>query len=203
MLAELESGLVALVKASPLATRLRQVETLPDLEGDTLVTKLAADAPAVYVATGSFQVRGGYAQPKFGVACVARNSRSPLAARHGDGVAIGMLEMADVVMSLLDGASVEVAGERVAFAVTSCDMVSSETLYKAGLYVAVVQLQAPAEVRLSLPVDAAALADFKTFHSDYDIEPFASAAEHDKWLAEPPDHTGSAPELSDTLNLQE
>lgn len=204
MLVELETGLVALIKDSPLAGRLRQVDSLPDLVGDSLIGRFTTDAPAVYVAMGSFPVRAGMARPKYGVACVARNSRGHQAARHGDGVAIGLHEMLEAVMSLLDGAAIAAGGDDVvAFEVVSCDLVASEALYQKGIYAGVVQIQTTTEVRLPPPLDASALADFKTFHSATDIDPHQVPAEHQKWLQEPPDLGTSAPELSDTLTLQE
>jgi len=205
MLADLELGLVALVKASPLAARLRLVDTLPDLEGDSLVARFTNDAPAIYVALGSFRVANGYASPKFGIACVAKNSRSQQAARHGDGIAIGLHELLEAVMSLADGATVDYgAGDEagtVTFAVVGCDLVASEALYQKGVYAGVVQLEPAAAVRL--PANLGNLADFNTFHAAYDIQPHETAAEHAKWLQEPPDHSTSAPELSDTTILQE
>jgi hypothetical protein len=201
MLVELETGLVNLIASSALKQRLRQIDSLPDLDGDSLVGRFANDAPAVYVAMGSFEIRGGYARPKYGVACVAKNSRSHKAARHGDGVAIGLQEMLEAVMVLLHGATVSAGVESAAFEVVACNQVASEALYQKGLYAGVVQIQAVAEVRLPPFLDEAALAKFKTFHADYDIDPHQSPAEHDKWLQEPADHSTSAPELSDTLNL--
>lgn len=203
MLADLELALVALVKDAPLGRRLRQVDSLPDLDGDSLIGRFMNDAPAVYVALGSFPVRGGYARPKFGIACVARNSRGQAAARHGDGVVIGLQEMLDHVMSLIDGARLDVGETSATFEVTSCDLVTSEALYQKGVYAGVVQIQTAADVRLPLFLKESDLAEFQTFHADYDIEPHQPAGEHTKWLAEPPDHGTSAPELSDTLNLQE
>lgn len=203
MLADLELALVALVKNAPLGRRLRQVDSLPDLDGDSLIGRFMNDAPAVYVALGSFPVRGGYARPKFGIACVARNSRGQAAARHGDGVVIGLQEMLDHVMSLIDGARIDVGETSTTLEVTSCDLVTSEALYQKSVYAGVVQIQTAADVRLPALLAEDALAEFETFHADYDIEPHQPAGEHTKWLAEPPDHTTSAPELSDTLNLQE
>lgn len=205
MLTDLELGLVALIKASTLAPRLRQVDTLPDLEGDSLVARFTTDAPAVYVAMGSFPVRNGYIMPKFGIACVARNSRGHQAARHGDGIAIGLNEMLVAMMSLIDGASVDYgSGDEagtLSFSVVSCDLIASEKLYQSGVYAGVVQIQSTAEVRL--PSVVTNLSDFKTFSADYDIDPHQATAEHNKWLQEPPDHSTSAPELSDTIILQE
>lgn len=201
MLAELETGLVALIKASSLASRLRQVDTLPDLDGDSLVGRFISDAPAVYVALASFPVKHGYAQIRFGVACLARNSRGQQDARHGDGVVIGLHQMLDAVMSLLDGATVTAGDTGVAFEVVSCDLVASEALYQKGVYAGVVHIQSSSEVQL--PGLLSDLSDFKTFHADYDIEPHETAAEHAKWLKEPVDHSTSAPELTDQLTLQE
>lgn len=204
MLAELETGLVALIKQSPLGARLRQVDSLPDLDGESLVKRFATDAPAIYVALGSFPVKDRAIRPKFGIACVARNSRSNQAARHGDGVLIGLHEMLDAAMALASGADVvygEDDAETAAFEVTACDLITSEQLFKAGVYVGVVQIQSVGDIEL--PGVLSNLADFKTFAADYDIPPHASVNEHTKWLLEPPDQSSSAPELSDQLNLQE
>ncbi len=53
MLVELESGLVAALRASPLAPWLRAIDALPDLEGDRLISRFGADAPAVHMSPGS------------------------------------------------------------------------------------------------------------------------------------------------------
>jgi phage gp37-like protein len=202
VLAELETNLVALIKNSALGKRLRWVDSLPDLEGDSLIGRFANDAPAVYVAMGSFPIKGGMVQPKYGIACIARNSRSHQAARHGDGVQIGLHEMLEAVMVLVDGQAVAYSAEdAIAFEAYSCDLISSEDLYKRGVYAGVVQIQATADVPLPAALDD--LADFKTFHADFDIDPHQAPAEHNKWLDEPPDHSSSTPELSDTLPLQE
>lgn len=146
MLVELEQGLVELLRHSPLADKLRQIEALPDLDGDSLVGKFGADAPAVYVAAGAGRVASrGLCEPTLGIACVTRNSRSPQAARQGDGVQIGLLELVEAVMVLLEGA---VIGEQE-YTVTGYHMVASEALYRKGLYGAVVQVQTAA----ALPLD--------------------------------------------------
>ena len=204
MLADLETGLVAAIKKSSLGLRLRQVDSLPDLEGDSLIGRFATDAPAIYVALGSFLVRNHYARPKFGVACVARNSRGDKAARHGDGVVIGLQEMLDAAMSVLDGLRISYGeNDTVSFDVVSVDMVSSEALFQKGIYVGVVQIQTSADVTLPSILEESLLADFKTFHADIDVDPHQVSTEYNKWLQEPPDNSTSAPELSDTLILKE
>lgn len=137
MLAEIEQNLVAHLQASPLADRLRQVEALPDLDGDSLVARFGADAPAVYVSLGSGDLSQGMAQPTVGVACIARNSRSPTAARQGDTMQIGLLELIEEIIALLHGALVEDCH----YAATRWDMLASDALYRKGLHAAVVQFQ--------------------------------------------------------------
>jgi len=192
MLAEFEDAIIALVKNATLGTKLRTVAGLPDLDGDNLVKRLAAEAPAVYVAPQPFAVKSGNALLRFGVACVARNSRGQEAARKGDGITIGLSQMLDGVMPLLDAH----------YAVTGVDFMSDAALYAAGLYVAVVTIEMRAGVQLPPALDAAALGEFVTFHADYDLPPFVSAGEHNKWLDEPADHSASAPELTATQTLQ-
>lgn len=141
MLRELEQGLVALLKSSALADRLRQIDTLPDLDGDSLVGKFGAEAPAVYVALGSGVVAArGMTEPTLGIACLARNSRGAQAARHGDGQVIGLIDLVEAVMTLVDGA---VVGEQE-YAVLRWDMLSSEPITRKGLYAAVVTVRTAA-----------------------------------------------------------
>src|SRR5579871_1555869 len=105
MLGDAENDLIALIKGSPLGTKLRDVASLPDLSGESLVAKFANDAPAIYLAAGSVQVVDRSARPRFGVACVARNSRGHSAARLGDGAGpIGLYEMIESAAGLIDGA---------------------------------------------------------------------------------------------------
>lgn len=201
MLAEIETGLIELLKASPLKQRLRQIDSLPDLEGDSLIGRFATDAPAVYVAMGSFPVKDRNIRPKYGIACVAKNSRSHQAARHGDGVTIGMYEMLEAVMELVDGVDIVFGDNATSFEVTACDLIASEALFQKGIYAGVVQVQSIAEVPLAGVTEH--LADFKTFHADYDVRPHEDPAEHNKWTQEPANYSTSEPDLTDTLKLQE
>lgn len=203
MLADIEDALVDLLKKSPLANRLAEVDSLPDLEGENLVSRFATKAPAIYVALGSFPITGGAARLKFGIACVAKNSRGHRSARHGDGIAIGLYEIIDAVLPLIDGASIEIDGETMVFEAVSCDQVSSEALYKNGLQVAVVQVHTTSDVDLPEVIDEGRLTEFRTFASDFDIDNKQPATEHKKWLDEPPNHGTSQPDLSDRLHLQE
>lgn len=197
MLTEVENGLIALIKNSPVGAKLREVASLPDLDGDSLVKKFFTDAPAVYVVPGSFLVSDHNAQLKFGVACVARNSRGHAAARQGDGKLIGLYEMMETVAGVLDRA---VAGD-CAWYVTGCNFMSDEQLYKAGVYAGIVEIASPG-ISLPYPNEMDSLADFISFHADYDIPPFESSGEHEDWIKEPPDHNNSKPDVSETSIVQ-
>lgn len=199
MLADAENGLVEAIKAAPIGKRLREVGALPDLEADGLVKKFGADAPAVYVVAGSFKIEDGRGLPAFGIVCVARNSRGAQAARQGDGQTVGLYEIVEYVAAAIDGASIGGVGWRA----TAADFLDDEKLYQAGIYGAVVRIEAAGPVTLPAPLDDSALADFQTFVTDYDINNQQPAAEHDKWLQAPPDHSTAAPGLSDTLKPQE
>lgn len=197
MLAELEDGIVALVKASALGQKLATVAGLPDVDSASLVKRFGAEAPAVYVAPMDFTVTDGEADVRFGIACVARNSRSQEAARKGDGKAIGLAQIVDAVLAVMDGG--RAAG--TVFYVTGVSFQADEAFYAAGLYVATVAVEATG-VELPRALTESALADFKTFRASYDVEPHESATEHAKWAADPPDHTTSAPEAAETVTLQ-
>lgn len=198
MITEAENAFIALVKDAPVGDKLRLVESLPDLEGENLVKRFGADAPAVYVVAASFPVKDRAARLRFGLVCVARNSRGHAAARQGDGKLIGLYEIMETVAGLIDGAIIAGGSWRV----TSGDFVVDEKLYQAGVYAGVVQAEMDGECTLPNPLDTAALALFKTFRASYDIDPHESAAEHVKWAGDPPDHTTSAPEVSETVTIQ-
>ncbi|MDP2153806.1 MAG: DUF1834 family protein [Methylotenera sp.] len=198
MLTEVENALVAEINKSPIAKKLKQIGTLPDLDGDSLVSKFATDAPAVYVApAASFAIKDSIVNVGFGIACVARNAGGQAATRKGDGKMIGMYQIAETVAALLDGYK---AGGVTLYA-SSISIMNDEKIYKAGLQVAVITLQGQATLPPS--IDPAGLDDFITFNAQYDIEPHASAAEHTKWSQEPPDHSTSKPDLTDNITLQE
>jgi len=198
LLAEIENGLVALVKTSALGQKLATVAGLPDLDSASLVKRLAADAPGVYVAPMDFDINDGYANPRFGIACVARNSRGQEAARKGDGKMIGLAQIIDGVLAIMEGGK----ADNLVFRVTGVSFQTDEAFYSAGLYVATVAVEARG-VDLPDALDESALSLFKTFRASYDIDPHESAAEHTKWAGDPPDHTTSAPEVSETNTLQQ
>lgn len=198
MLADAENALVDRIKQSAIGTKLRLVETLPDLEGDNLVKRFVNDAPACYVAPSPmFNIEDGVMQVSFGIACVARNAAGQAATRKGDGKIAGLYELAEYVAALLNGFK---AGEIPLYA-TSIALMSEAVIFNAGLQVAIVRLEGT--VLLNSAIDEDGLADFLTMNSQYDIEPFAGSEEHSKWIGEPPDHSTSAPEITDELPVQQ
>lgn len=196
MLAEVESELVELIRNSATAPYLRQVGSLPDLSGSTLVSRFAADAPAVYVSPEPLQVSDGVMTVNFGVACVARNARGHEDARRGDGQTIGLYQIVEQLAALLDSGRTS----SIAWTVSGVSFMRDAVLFDAGLTVAEVRISG----RVTLPpaIDESTLGDFITFHADYDVDPHQQQTEHVKWAAEPPDYSSSRPELTDNLQVQ-
>lgn len=198
MLQEIELGLIDHIKNSVLGKKLRQVAALPDLDGASLVKAFATDAPGVYVATDTQQVENTELILKYSVAAVVRNSRNSIAPRHGDTKALGLFQLVEALLPLLYAAKM---GDEAVLYPTRVNWVKDKVLYDNGLEVAEISLEA----RVTMPngLVEGDLDDFLTFNGQYDIEPLVSTAEHEKWAQEPPNHTTTAPELTDTLNVQE
>lgn len=197
MLVEVETALVDFLRQSPLKDKLRAIDSLPDLAGETLVKRFGTDAPAVYAVLSPVTVADGAAKLRYGLVCVTKNSGSHQKARHGDGVALGLYQLADSVAGLINGAR---AGD-ASWQVIGIDPVNSDLLYQSGLYVAVVRIETSGAIELPPPVDEATLAPFETFHVDLDIPPHESSGEHAKWLQEPPDQSQSKSDAEDTITL--
>lgn len=194
MLGQLEAHLIDLLKASPLGSRLRAVDSLPDTPDKDLVKRWGMDAPAAYVVAMDGTLSQALATPQFVVVLVARNARSHQAARHGDGKTIGLYEMLDAAIAELHGG---VAGD-ASWEVTRYQFMQDDALRDQGLHVALVLIQADVDPPQK---DAVNLADFLEFHADFDIQPFATAADRHRWAAE--DHAEPAPDLHSHINPQE
>ena len=198
MLAECEDGLVSLVKNSPLGLKLATVGALPEIDGDNLVKRFGAEAPAVHVAPGQITLREGELYLHYGIGCVARSSLGQEAARKGFGKAIGLYQIVEGVAAIADRA---VAGD-INWSVVGIEYLTDALLTQNGLQVAVVRVRSSGWIGLPPALDEASLALFKTFRASWDIDPHVSATEHVKWAGDPPDHTTSAPDLSETVTLQ-
>ncbi|MEW5903643.1 MAG: phage protein Gp37 [Pseudomonadota bacterium] len=197
MLAEMEAGLVAMLDGSALKAKLKLVGTLPDLDGDNLVKRLAVEAPAVYVVAGtSFRISDGTMAVPFGLACVARNASGHEEARRGDGRTVGLYQMLEAVLGVADGGR----GGEFCWRATGVNYMNDDKLTANGLTVAVVMV----ETNAAMPsgIDESLLSDFTNVRADFDISPHVSAAEHDKWKVDPPDYSTTKPELQDSQQIQ-
>lgn len=192
MLAELEQGLVNLVKGSELGKRLRAVEVVPEITED-IVRRMVVSVPAVFVSWRSFKVNGDGVVSVLDVVCLARNARNPKAARHGDGSEIGLYQIVDALAALL-------AGFNSQYKITTARADRSQAWGKAGVEAAALTAEHSGTVPQEL--DLSTLDDFIILHADYDIEPFASPAQREAWSQEENGHEVS-PDAEDQVTLEQ
>ena len=174
----------------------RTIDTLPKVIGKELLSRYAADAPALYVVPGRFTVRDDTLVPTFTVAAIVRNVAGHAQGRKGDGVDIGV----DGLMVLATRA---LHGRRLgdcAWRLTGGEMVDDEVFFVGGLIALEMTFEGSA-IELTPDYGAAELDDLLRVHGDMDIEPHAGAVEHAKWLATPPDYSTSAPDAQLDVQL--
>lgn len=198
MLAKIETEILDIIRADSLSKFLRQVDTLPVLDGENLVKRFGVDSPAVYFVMGDFPVADRNASLKGALVAVSRNATGHNEAKRGDGKIIGLYQMMDRLLALFASASTESANWKV----TGGDFMQHEEMFKAGVYVGVVRIETLAPVELDPSLDVSTLDDFKTFAADYDLQPHEPKSEHNKWLDSPPDHSSSKPDLADVVQVQ-
>lgn len=195
MLAALENELIALIQGSALGARVREVDSLPGLDGQSLVQKFNTAAPAVYVAADPFSINeSGLALPKFGIALVAKNAAGQKAARQGDGIAIGLYDMIDALLGLFN--FVDTAS--CAWRPSGVEFIRDELLFANGIWMAVVKVSG-SEVSLPNPIDETTLAGFITFHADLDIQPHELSATQVEWSQQNYQHAN--PDAQDDVTL--
>ena len=195
MLADLENELIAMIQASPLGPKLREVDSLPELDGENLIKRFSTVSPAAYVAPANFSIeRSGLALPRYGISLVAKNSRGQKEALQGDGISIGLYQMVDAVLGMLNNGSTASS----AWIAVSLDFVHEELLFRNGLYVAVVKVEG-SQVQLPDPIDETTLADFLTFHADYDITPFQTPTVQAEWSQQ--NYVDGQPDAQDDVTL--
>jgi hypothetical protein len=197
MLRQAENEIIRLFRESPLAKHLRHAGPMPELSDTDLIKTFAIQAPAVYVDSAPFVIVGGIAELSFELLLLARHARAVPVGKQGDGQAMALHDLVDAALTVIDG---QYTG-RFSWRATKVDFSRSRAFVEAGLLPASITLQT--QSYLDRALDESALAEFETFAADTDIEPFDSAAEHDKWLREPPDHGTSKPDVSDLLKLRE
>lgn len=176
MLGDLENELIAELKASELGKRLKTIGSLPDVPDKDMITRWGLEAPAAYVASadGSLTDRGTVSAP-FVIVMVARNARGHKAARHGDGRVIGLYEMVDAGIALLNEAKTT---SGVWYA-TGYEFMQLAELRDRGLSVALLALQTQCVVPTQATTD---LSDFDHLYANWKVVP--DAEQDGKPLAE-------------------
>ncbi|SDO76321.1 hypothetical protein SAMN05216303_102292 [Rhodoferax sp. OV413] len=174
----------------------RTVDTLPKLIGEALLKKYAADAPALYLVPGRFEVRDTGLVLTFTVAAVVRNVAGQAQARKGDGVDIGI----DQLMLLATRALHEHRIGDATWFMRRGEMVDDEIFDAAGI-TALEMLFESSLIEMDADWALEDLDDFKTFHGDIDIAGGAGCAEHGKWLADPADFSSSNPDAQLDVQL--
>jgi hypothetical protein len=201
MLVAAENALVAALKAHRIvqALKLRTVDSLPKLPADKLLARYVADAPALYVISGTLKGEGDDFTMTFKVAGVVRNVAGNLQARKGDGIDIGCDH-------LLIAATRAVHGHKVGLCswnLTAAEMVDDDIFDQAGL--AAIEMTFESS-RLQAPDDweLGELDNFLHFHADIDMAPHAAAGatEYASWLATPPDFTTDRPDADLDATLE-
>ncbi len=195
MLGALESELVALIKESPLGRRLKAVDSLPDTPDKDVIKRWGVDAPAAYVVAMDGSITGDSTELKFVVVLVAKNASGVKEARHGSGRVIGLYQMLDAAIAVLNNGRTEGASWRA----TAYQMLQDVELRNQGLQAAMVAVESLVDT--PQPDDESLdLGDFLEFHADYDLEP-RTPAEHARWLDE--NHDAPAPDMQAHINPQE
>ena len=193
MLAEAENALLAALAGHRDIKRLvRTVASLPQVMGKDLLRKYLADAPALYVVPGAFEVRDDALVPTFTVAGVVRNVAGHAQARKGDGIDLGLDHLLVLAMRALHGHKLGACHWNL----LRGQMADEEVFFAAGL-------NAIEMTFVGSPIELAAdygeeqideLDNLLHVHADLDIAPMASAVIRGNWLHEPPDYSAGAPD---------
>lgn len=165
MFAVVEDEIIAAIKASPLGSRLRAVDSLPAADEENLIARFTAEAPAVYVTTGPFVVLNRIITLRYGLACCARNARGHQAARDGEGQPIGVYEMMGALTALF--------GDRpttsVGWHVTGGNWLNDKRVSRAGLTVGAVNIEG--KVTVPDAIDAETLNAFLVYRAEHSLAP--------------------------------
>lgn len=161
MLGELELELIGAITNSGLGQRLKTIGSQPAVPDKDLVSRWSLEAPAAYVAAADGQINDrGRAVAPFVVVLVARNAHSQDTARRGDKQVIGLFQMVDACIGLLNEAST-VSGTWYA---TGYQFLQLPELRDKGLQVALVGLQT--QVPVPTP-DITDLPDFELLYAEW------------------------------------
>lgn len=173
----------------------RAIDTMPKLLGPELLNKYAADAPALYLVPGRFEVRDEVLVLTFSVAAVVRNVAGQNQARKGDGKALGVDHLMVLATRALNGKRI---GDATWF-LKRGELVDDEIFDTAGLTAMEMVFESTA-IELDADWAASELDDFLRLHGDMDIQQ-RGAAEHQAWLKTPPDLSQSQPDAQLDVTL--
>lgn len=181
-----------------LGQRIR-IDTLPSALNLGLLKKLIPAGNAVYFAFlgGPVSDQGeAYVDGRFDAYIIVRHVGDSDARRRGDVTTVGAYEVARRLVTQLHGSIVPDIGRIKAKRINNLFSIQLEESFKAALYA--ITFEVP-NMPFVFEADLASLDDFISFDAQYDIPDFETAAEHQKWLAEPPDYTTSQPDLADEV----
>lgn len=197
MLGRNENALIKALQEHRDCKRLvKTIDSLPKLVGEKLLAQYAADAPALYVVPGRFEVRDTGLVLRFTVAGIVRNVAGHAQGRKGDGIDIG----ADHLMVLAVRALHEHRIGDATWRMTNGEMADDDVFFASGLTAIEMNFESSL-VDMDHDWAANELDAFKHFHGDIDIPPHADPAEHGKWLKEPPDFSTSVPDAQMDVQL--
>ncbi len=191
----------ALVEATQkaFANRLKAVGPVPGPITTEVLRQMIAAAPAVHFAfLGGSAAKDRYdpaIEGRWTAYVASRNAGGGLARLHGDPTEIGIYDIVERLAPAIHDLTITGVG--------TCRLVDVQNLFSiqlqqklgAALWAVVFSVPMP----IPDEADLSGLDDFATFDAQYDIDPMEIAAEHQKWLQEPPDHTTSQPDAEDEL----
>ena len=185
-----EAELLDVIRNSAIGRRCRRVEVLPSLTDRGLIDALGKP-PAVFASVRAVDVSGDLATVRYSLWVVAQNFRGHQAARQGDGIVLGLYDLAEGVMAAILAEPGYMLGNFRPDGGEYADKYGVHT----GEITCSTQVDLPDQFDLQ-----ALLAPFATFHADYDIDPTTPAA-YSGWLLDPPSTTLAAPDAADTVTL--
>ena len=204
MLVRAENSVLAILRTGPMAAHLRTIDSLESLDEQMQaradVRSVQVRTPAAYVTSVGARLDDTTAQVRVAVLIVAAN-RARAIDRVDRTSAGSVSALADLAVQALDGAT----ALDIVWMARSVDPVENEMFRAAGLGLMSIELVAHVE-REYAEIEGAAgsgITPFETFAAQLDIPPQVSAAEHAKWLAEPPDNSASSPDAQTHVSLEQ
>lgn len=197
----LEQALIDRVRGAFPDGHLRDVSGLPGALNAEMLAQLAPRAPGVHIAfLGAAPLPNlpeEYVASRWALYVLTAHASGQAARRRGDAVAAGAYEILPVLVQAVRTTPFEGFG-RATLAGGGIENLWSGVIERRGFALYAVTIEIP----MAFVGDTSPLADFETFHADYDAPPFDNLTEHEQWLAEPPDLTDSRPDASDTVTLE-